>query len=97
MQSLIMEPQERPFRIVSLTIIGLTPFTLLLPTRARGIIWMVLGALPTFGAFIGHLIPIVRDRQVPPTSETAPLNLAGGVFLLTLGAAQAFSPSSSNK
>ncbi len=91
-QSLILEPRERTFRIVNLAIIGLTPLTLLLPKRARGIIWMLLGAPPTFGAFAGHLIPIVRDRQVPPASETAPLNLAGGAFLTTLGAALAFSP-----
>lgn len=92
-QSLIMEPQERTFRIVVIIVIALTPLTMFLPKRARGIIWMLLGAPPTFGAFAGHLIPIVRDRQVPRTSETAPLNLAGGAFLLTLGASLAFSPS----
>ncbi|MBA2679650.1 MAG: hypothetical protein H0U76_14785 [Ktedonobacteraceae bacterium] len=91
-QSLILEPQERTFRITVLTIIGLTPLTLFLPKRARGIIWMLLGTPPTFGAFAGHLIPIVRDRRVPPASKTAPLNLAGGAFLTTLGAALAFSP-----
>lgn len=96
-QSLIVEPQERTFRIVFLTVLGLTPLTLFLPKRARGIIWMLIGAGPTFGAFVGHLIPIVRDRQVPPASETAPLNLAGGAFLITLGASLAFSPTTSDE
>ncbi|GCE28940.1 hypothetical protein KDA_44240 [Dictyobacter alpinus] len=89
-QSMLAEPQERPFRILAFTIIGLMPLTYRLPQRLRGGLWMLLGGLPVFGAFIGHLIPIVRKQEVPPASETAPLNLAGGAFLVALGAAQAF-------
>jgi hypothetical protein len=92
-QSLVVEPSERPFRYITLSIIGLLPLSLRLPTRVRGILWLLLGAPPVFGAFVGHLIPIVRDGHIPPASETAPLNLAGGAFLLTLGAAQAVAPS----
>jgi hypothetical protein len=92
-QSLVVEPSERPFRYTVLSIIGLLPLSLRLPTRVRGVLWLLLGAPPVFGAFVGHLIPIVRDGRIPPASETAPLNLAGGAFLLTLGAAQAVASS----
>ncbi len=91
-QSVIVEPEEAPFRYKVLTIIALLPFSLLLPARLRGALWIVLGSGPAGGAFIGHLIPIVRDQKVPPASETAPLNLAGASFLIALGAAQLFAP-----
>ncbi len=96
-QSFLVEPSERTFRFFTLSLIGLLPLTLRLPTRLRGGLWMLLGAIPVGGAFRGHLIPIVREQRVPPASETAPLNLAGGAFLLTLGTAQVFSPSSVKK
>lgn len=39
------------------------------------------------GALIGHLVPVVRRRRVPPATETAPLNLAGGALLVAVGLA----------
>ncbi len=93
-QSLIVEPEERPFRAIALAVLGFVTLSTRLPERARGILWMVLGLPAIGGAFAGHLIPIVREHRVPSASETAPLNLAGGAFLLTLGAALTFRRSS---
>ena len=52
----------------------------------RGGIALAVGAAPTFGAFAGHLIPLVRRGSVEPASETATFNLGGGAMLLVLGA-----------
>lgn len=84
-QSLVVEPQERRFRFAALTLLGLMPLTLFLPERIRGMLWTLAGLPPIAGAFVGHLLPIIRDHQVPNASETAPLNLAGGALLTALG------------
>jgi|GEM_PF-4148107 len=86
-QSAIEEPGELPSRLTILAIIALTPLSLRLPPHARGWLWLALGLFPTVGSLTVHLLPIIRDQRVPPASETAPLNLAGGVFLCILGAA----------
>ena len=96
-QSFLIEPDERIFRTVVATFIGATWMSRLLPARMRGVLWMVLSLPPMFGSFVGHFIPIVRERRVPPASETAPFNLAGSVLLFTLGAALALPRSLSSK
>ena len=58
-----------------------------LPPRAMGIVAVVMGAGPTFGAFAGHLVPLVRHGHATPASETALLNLGGGVLMLAVGLA----------
>ncbi len=58
---------------------------------------MILSIPPIFGSFAGHFIPIVRERRVPPASETAPFNLAGSVLLFVLGAALALPHSTTSK
>lgn len=92
-QSLLTEPGERNFRLATITVASLTPLTWRLPRRARGAVWVALGTGPLFGAFAGHLVPLVRTRRVPPATETAPLNLAGAVLLIALGLALLRSPS----
>ncbi len=96
-QSFLIEPNERIFRIVVATFMGLTWMSRVLPNRVRGVLWMVLSIPVIFGSFAGHLVPIVRERRVPPASETAPFNLAGSVLLFVLGAALALPSSSKNK
>ncbi len=91
-QSVIEEPNELAFRATTLTIAALMPLTTRLPRRVRGAVWMLVGVPPLFGAFAGHIVPIVRTQRVPPASETAPLNLAGAAFLIALGAALLRSP-----
>jgi hypothetical protein len=39
----------------------------------------------TFGAAVGHLVPLVREGRIELASETAPLNLGDGALLLALG------------
>jgi hypothetical protein len=90
LQSAAVEPGERRFRTVVLGIEAVVAASALLtlsPTarRARGTIWALLAVGPMLGAGIGHLLPIVRGRPIPPATETAPLNLAGGALLLALG------------
>ena len=96
-QSFLIEPDERIFRTVVATFIGATWMSRLLPARMRGVLWMVLSLPPMFGSFVGHFIPIVRERRVPPASETAPFNLAGSVLLFALGAALALPRSLTSK
>ncbi len=96
-QSFLIEPDERIFRTVVATVIGATWMSRLLPARVRGVLWMMLSLPPMFGSFVGHFIPIVRERRVPPASETAPFNLAGSVLLFALGAALALPRSSTSK
>jgi len=91
-QSAVVDRNELRFRLTTLTVAALTPLTLRLPPRIRGVIWIAIGIPPFFGAWVAHLIPIVRDRVVPPASETAPLNLAGASFLIALGVALLRSP-----
>lgn len=87
LQSMIVERDELRFRTATLTIAALSPLTLRLPRRVRGIIWLLIGLPPLGGALAGHLIPIARDGIVPPASETAPLNFAGAALLITLAIA----------
>ena len=97
-QSFLIEPEERIFRIVTTTFVVLIWLSrLFLPARVRGVLWMVLSLPPLFGSFAGHIVPIVRDRRVPPASETAPFNLAGSVLLFALGTALALPRSLTNK
>ena len=91
-QSLLVEPGERNFRLTTLSIAALMPLTTRLPRRVRGAVWSLIGLPPLFGAFAGHIVPIVRTRRVPPASETAPLNLAGAALLIALGVALLRSP-----
>lgn len=86
-QSLAVEPVRRRFRIVALVGLAVMPFTLLLPKRARGALMVVNGTPAVAGALVGHLVPLVRRRRVPPSSETAPLNPAGGALLIAVGLA----------
>lgn len=86
-QSFVGSPRERPFRVLFSAVLAALPLSRRWPPRSRGLLWMLVGAGPTFGAFAGHLVPLVRERRVPPGSETAPLNLAGGALLIALGAA----------
>lgn len=51
----------------------------------RGGMAIAVGARPTFGAVVGHLVPLVREGRIEPASETASLNLGCGVLLLALG------------
>lgn len=90
LQSAAIEPRERPFRA---TVLGLEAAVAasaalsLSPSarRRRGRVLALLAAGPMLGALIGHLLPIVRGQPIPPATETAPLNLAGGALLLALG------------
>lgn len=91
-QSLLAEPGERNFRLATISIAALMPLTMRLPRRGRGALWMLVGVGPLFGAFAGHLVPIMRSRRVPPATETAPLNLAGAALLIALGVALVRSP-----
>ncbi len=91
-QSAVVEPGERRFRAATLAVAALTPLTSRLPRRARGVTWILIGAGPFLGALVGHLVPIARERRVPPASETAPLNLAGAALLIALGVALVRSP-----
>lgn len=86
-QSFVGSPGERPLRVLFSAVLAALPLSRRLPPRLRGLLWVLVGAGPTFGAFAGHLVPLVRERRVPPGSETAPLNLAGGALLIALGAA----------
>jgi hypothetical protein len=86
-QSLAAEPAERRFRIAALMGLAAMPFTLLLPTPARGALMVINGMPAVAGTLVGHLVPLVRRRRVPPATETAPLNLAGGVLLVAVGLA----------
>ncbi len=93
-QSAVLEPGERPFRAAVLgleAVVGATATLSLSPgaRRARGRTWALLAMGPMLGAAIGHLIPIVRGQPIPPATETAPLNLAGGALLLALGLREA--------
>lgn len=87
-QSALVEPRERPVRILAL--LGLGAFAAAFwraPRRVRGGIALSVGAGPVFGAAAGHLLPLVREGRVEPASETVALNLGGGVVLLALGVA----------
>lgn len=73
-----------------LSIVGLSLFNLAyprIPQRKRPALVLVLGTAPTLGAFAGHIIPLLK-RQWTPATETAILNLGGGVLLLALGTTQ---------
>lgn len=96
-QSLMIEPEERTFRLSVLTVLSCMPLAWLLPARVRGILWLLGGMPPVLGAIIGHLLPIIRTQEVPPASETAPFNLAGGVLLSALGASLVLAPSASDE
>ena len=93
-QSAVLEPRERPFRaavlgleavIAAVAALSLSPGA----SRARGRTLALLSVGPLLGAAVGHLIPIVRGEPIPPATETAPLNIAGGALLLALGLREA--------
>ncbi len=92
-QSFVEEPQQRPLR--TLALVGLsvaTMFFLRAPAGAtslgrRGGIALGVRAGPAFGAVMGHFVPLIKDGEIAPASETALLNLGGGSFLVVLGAA----------
>lgn len=92
-QSFVEEPEERRFRVlVVMTLAATTAVFLQSPqdpaTRTRrGMAALLMGIGPTFGAIVGHAVPLLRRGNIVPASETAILNLGGGVFLLLLGAA----------
>lgn len=65
----------------------------LTPRPVRGSVAVVLGVLPTFGAFAGHILPYLRTGQITPATGTAVFNLGGGLLLAALGTAL-FSPQS---
>ncbi len=90
LHSAVVEPGERPFRAAVLGIETAVAVSALLPLspdarRTRGAVWALLGLGPMAGALIGHLLPIARGRPIPAATESAPLNIAGGALLLTLG------------
>lgn len=87
-QSLLAEPKERPFRLAALLGLGLLPLTLLLPQRPRAMLTLLPAVPAVAGAVVGHLVPIVRTGRMPPATETAPLNLAGGALLIATAIAQ---------
>jgi hypothetical protein len=90
LQSAAINPGERPFRAAVLGLEAVVAASAVLSQspgarRARGRTLALLSMGPMLGAAIGHLIPIVRGEPIPPATETAPLNLAGGALLLALG------------
>lgn len=64
-----------------------------LPQRALGGVALAIGAGPTFGAFAGQLVPLVRTGRATPASAPASLNLGGGVLMLVVGIALLRPPS----
>ena len=87
-QSFMVQPAERPFRLLTLGGFGwLALASPSFPRRVRGTLWLLLGVPPFMGALVGHLVPIALDREVPLATETAPLNLAGAALLMALGLA----------
>lgn len=87
-QSAVVEPGERPVRILALLGLGAVAAAYgRAPRRVRGGIALAVGAGPVFGGVVGHLLPLVREGRVEPASETAALNLGGGALLIALGAA----------
>lgn len=91
-QSYVVEPEQRPLRALALLGLGVvtaafwrTPEPGARPRPWRGGIVIAVGAGPTFGAVVGHLVPLVRDGRIEPASETASLNLGCGTLLLALG------------
>lgn len=91
-QSFVVEPEQRPLRALALVGLGIATNAFLgistqpaTQTR-RGAIALTVGAGPAFGAFVGHLVPLVRTGEIAPASETAILNGGGGAFLVVLGA-----------
>lgn len=92
-QSYVLEPKERLFRVLVLLGLGVgaTAFWRASEPGAglqgrRGGIALAVGAGPTFGAVVGHIVPLVREGRIVPASETASYNLGCGVLLLALGA-----------
>lgn len=92
-QSFVVEPEQRPIRALALVALSVATGAFLQASPGpaalgrRGGIALGVGAGPAFGAVMGHLIPLVRDGEIAPASETALLNLGGGAFLVVLGAA----------
>jgi TRAP-type uncharacterized transport system fused permease subunit len=90
LHSAALAPGERPFRAAVLgleAVVAASAALSLSPEarRVRGRVLALLAVGPMVGAGIGHLIPIVRGEPIPPATETAPLNIAGGALLLALG------------
>lgn len=87
-QSALVEPRERPVRMLALLWLGAFAAAFWrAPRRVRAGIALAVGAGPVYGAVAGHLLPLVREGRVEPASETVALNLGGGMVLLALGVA----------
>ncbi len=92
-QFFIEEPEQRPLRALALAGLSVaTTFFLRAPAGVtargrRGGIALAIGAGPAFGAVMGHIVPLIREGEIAPASETALLNLGGGSFLVVLGVA----------
>ena len=89
-QSFAVEPEQRPLRVLALLGLGVGSAAFLRAPgpeyRARrGGVAIAVGALPAFGAVVGHVVPLVRLGRVEPASETAMLNLGCASMLLALG------------
>ena len=50
----------------------------------RGGIAIAVGAVPTFGAVVGYLVPLMGEGGIEPASETASLNLGADRSCLRL-------------
>lgn len=90
-QSVVAEPGQLPQRALVLLGLGIGAAAFWRAPgpglrRRRGGIALAVGAGPTFGAVVGHVVPLLRRGSVESASETAILNLGGGSFLLALGA-----------
>lgn len=90
-RSFVAEPEQRPLR--ALALLGLAagagafsraPGPAL--WERRGGIALAVVAGSTFGAVVGHIVPLLRWGRIEPASETATLNLGCGALLLALGA-----------
>ena len=89
-QSFVVEPEQRSLRALALLglAVGATAFSRALGPALRGrrgSIALAVGAGPTFGAIVGHVVPLLRRGSIEPVSETATLNLGCGGSMLALG------------
>lgn len=88
-QSFVVEPEQRPSRALALLglSVGLARSRAPQARHCGGgaAASRAVGAGPTFGAVVGHVVPLLRRGSIEPVSETATLNLGGGALLLALG------------
>lgn len=57
-------PRERPLRLLFSAVLAALPLSGRLPGRSRGLLWLLVGAGPTFGAFAGGAVPIARGAAL---------------------------------